>query len=134
MAKKIIHWITGVVTTSGVATDNVLTLDFAQPLEWPNRVAQDNCVATCEVFVSARNVVGTVGAGGSFGYYATVRRVSGTVTIVSSAPNSMGLMPQAGIVGASIAMDVSGTTLRVRGTGIVSQDIEWFGSMRVYLN
>jgi hypothetical protein len=134
MAKKIIHWVTGVVGISGAGTDTIVDIDLNQAASWPNGVTQDNCSLLIDASWVGRNTSGAVGATGAGKVYASAKRVSGTVTVVSAIPSTLGLTSEAGVAGVSATIDSSGTTVRLRMTGIAANDIEFFGDMRIYVN
>lgn len=64
---------------------------------------------------------------------AAVKDVAGTVTIVGSVINDVDVS-DAALAGVAVTLDVSGTTLRLRATGVAAQTITWVGDISVKVN
>lgn len=135
MAQRAIHLVSGNAQVVGAVATTITSFDLAAAAASPTGVAWDNCSVHVEAYVSIYNTAGTIGATGAKTLTRGIKRVAGTVSAVDAAVIVLAnLLEQAGVLGAAYDVDVSGTTIRLRFTGVAGQTHQVMGWMRLTLN
>jgi hypothetical protein len=128
MSQRIIDWKTGVQTTVNAASVIVCASD----------VIPDNSVVELEITLSGRETTSLTNFGeiASTTFLMQARRVSGVLTLVN-VPVILKTFAQgsdAALAAATATVDVNANSLRLNATGVIGFTIEWFGSMRIWIN
>lgn len=135
MAQRAIHMVSGNAQVVGAVATTIASFDLNDAASSPTRVGWDNCSVHVEAYISIYNSAGTVGATGAKTLTRGFKRVSGTASAVDAAVVTLAnLLEQPGVLGATYDVDVSGTTIRLRFTGVAGQTHQVFGWMRLTIN
>lgn len=124
MSVRAIDWKTGVVSTTGATTVTVCQSD----------VIPDGSVVTVKYVLNGRET--TTGDIASANGEMRFKRVAGILTAVGALVQltTIALGSDAALLAAVVAVDASGTNIRLRATGVAALTVEWFGSLRIYIN
>lgn len=114
-AKRITELVDAVVTTSDATVTTLLSYT----------TTSGECGA-CVVLVIGRDGAGNRAA---FERFVGYQNVSGTLTVGTTV--SLATDQAAALVTTAITLDASGTSFRVRVTGVVATTIDWFCEVRI---
>lgn len=120
MSLRIIDWVSNVVVTTDATPTTIATFNVPA-----------GCAASFVAEITGRNTAtgATVVAARRVG----AKNVGGVVSLVGTVLSVMDSVDTA-LATVLITMDVSGTSVRVRATGLIATSIEWFVDIRVRLN
>ena len=111
-------------------TGNVTTTDATQTTLATYTIANGSSVS------AEADVIGKDGSGNTVvaKQLAAAKQPSGTASIVGSVVNLVTTITDAALIGASVTIDASGATVRVRVTGKLATTIEWFCDFKIIVH
>ncbi len=121
MPSNSIENISGVANTSGAQT--VVIAEFELP---------DDSVGLITAAVTGQNL--SSGASCAMEKMGIIKKIgSGDAEVVGSLLNILPATGDLALILSSITIDTSGNKVRVKATGVLLQDIEWYGTMKIQL-
>lgn len=128
MSQRIIDWKTGVAQTVNAVSTVVCATG----------IIPDNSTVQMDVFLQGRETTSLTNLGeiASTRFSVQARRVSGVLTLVNTPVIivSFAQGSDAALAGATATVDINANTIRVSATGVVGFTIEWFASIRPFIN
>ena len=106
----------------------VATINATKTTLWSETPADDK-ISTYECHVIARQTAGTagtVGQGAAYARYYTIRRISGTTTLIGTTSNPKGHESD---VNWDCIFELSGTDVLLRVTGVADETITWHATI-----
>lgn len=130
MSRKIIHWVTGQAQTVGAVAVTVVSFDLADANASPDNTVSNNCAVQIEA-----SIVGKDAASNDVGHKQLARgfkRIAGVLsTTDATVITAVNGLLQGQLATAAFDLDVSGTIIRLRVTGVATRTIDWFGDIRI---
>lgn len=121
MGQKTIHRVAGEAQTAGAVA--VTVASALVPTGCGVR-AVAHCVGR-EIATGATHVSGRVAA---------AKDVAGALSAVGAVADLVAPIADAALATAAVTIDISGNTVRLRATGVLATNIEWFGELTLYIN
>lgn len=120
-----------VQTTDETTATTIASYDLASAAASNTGVAFDNCAVSVRAQLTGYTAAGNTA---TVQMAAAFKRVAGTLSQVGVTVNLMALQADAALATAVPTIDASGTTIRVRVTGVAGQTINWLASLEVFIN